>query len=157
MNFGQALEILKHGGKVERAGWNGKGMFAYYVPANAYPAQTGVAKAYFGDSTLVPYNAYIALKGVDGTVSTWAPSCSDALAEDWQAVGGNAIALPPHQQRVIDERADLVGRLDRLTIFFDTPTFASLDAAEQSRLQYQAVAMKEYAAALAERIVAFTE
>lgn len=86
MTFGLALEALKRGAKVSRAGWNGKDMFAYLVPASAYPAQTGVAKSYFGDGSMVPYNAYLALKGADNTVSTWAPSGSDALAEDWLIV-----------------------------------------------------------------------
>jgi hypothetical protein len=85
MNFGHALEMLHHGHSVCRAGWNGKGMFIYLVPAAAaYPAQTLVAKAVFGE--MVPYNAYLALKGVDGTVSTWVPSISDVLANDWSIV-----------------------------------------------------------------------
>lgn len=32
MNFGQALEELKKGGRVAREGWNGKGMFLFLVP-----------------------------------------------------------------------------------------------------------------------------
>lgn len=83
-SFCFALEWLKVGKPVTRAGWNGKGMFVYLVPANSYPAQTGVAKAFFGDGALVPYNAYLALKGVDGSVNTWVPSISDLLAHDWQ-------------------------------------------------------------------------
>lgn len=86
LDFGTALRALKDGKRVARAGWNGKGMFAYLVPANSYPAQTGAAKAHFGDGALVPYNAYLALKGADDAVSTWAPSGSDALAEDWLIV-----------------------------------------------------------------------
>lgn len=86
LSFGAALTALKTGQRVARAGWNGKGMFAYLVPANSYPAQTGAAKAFFGDGGMVPYNAYLALKGADDTVSTWAPSGSDALAEDWLIV-----------------------------------------------------------------------
>lgn len=84
MNFGHALEMLKANNRVARAGWNGKGMFIYLVPAAAYPAQTLVAKAVFGE--MVPYNAYLALKGVDGTVSTWVPSISDVLANDWSVI-----------------------------------------------------------------------
>lgn len=84
MNFGYALERLKLGGTARRRGWNGVGMFVYLVPANSYPAQTGAAIRHFGPGALVPYNAYFALKGADGTVSTWAPSGSDALAEDWE-------------------------------------------------------------------------
>lgn len=83
MPFGLAIEALRRGDRVARAGWNGKGMFVYLVPANSYPAQTGVAKAFFGEGAMVPYNAYLALKGVDGTVNTWVPSISDVLAEDW--------------------------------------------------------------------------
>lgn len=89
MNFGMALEALKRGERVARPGWNGKGMFVYYVPAAAYPVQTGAAKAYFGEGSLVPYNAYLAIKNVNDTVSTWVPSVNDVLAEDWELVGGN--------------------------------------------------------------------
>jgi len=83
MPFGAALEALKRGKCATREGWNGKGMFVYLVPANAYPAQTPVAKAFFGNDALVPYGAYLAIKGVDGIVNTWVPSISDVLAEDW--------------------------------------------------------------------------
>ena len=41
--FGLAVEAMKLGKKLARAGWNGKGMFVYYVPANAYPVQTRAA------------------------------------------------------------------------------------------------------------------
>lgn len=86
LTFGLAVEALKQGHRVARTGWNGKGMFVYLVPAASYPVQTGAAKAHFGAGSMVPYNAYLALKGVDDTVSTWAPSCNDALAEDWLIV-----------------------------------------------------------------------
>jgi len=82
LNFGQAIEAAKKGAKVSRKGWNGSGMFAYIVPANAYPAQTGAAKSYWGDK-LVPYREYWALKTAQEDVATWSPSGSDSLAEDW--------------------------------------------------------------------------
>ncbi|ENH6340918.1 DUF2829 domain-containing protein [Burkholderia vietnamiensis] len=85
-DFGAALASLKTGARVARAGWNGKGQFVYLVPAASYPVQTGAAKAHFGEGSLVPYNAYLALKGVDDTVSTWVPSVTDCLAEDWHVV-----------------------------------------------------------------------
>jgi hypothetical protein len=84
--FGLALELLKIGHKVARKGWNGKGMFIYYVPANSYPVQTGAAKSYFGENSMVPYNAYMAIKNVDNTVSTWVPSVNDCLSDDWEVV-----------------------------------------------------------------------
>ena len=83
LSFGHALVALEQGQRVARAGWNGKGMFVYMVPANAYPAQTGAAKAHYGATGLVPYAAYLALKGVNDVVSTWVPSINDCLAKDW--------------------------------------------------------------------------
>lgn len=85
MNFGQAIELLKAGKAVKRDGWNGKGMFVYFVPPGSYPARTGIAQSFFGDE-LVPYNAYFAIKNVDDTVSTWVPSVNDCLAEDWKVL-----------------------------------------------------------------------
>lgn len=84
MNFGQAIENLKAGKRVAREGWNGKGMYIYYVPANFYKALTDSAKKEFGD--MVPYNPYFAIKNVNNIVSTWVPSINDCLAEDWQIV-----------------------------------------------------------------------
>jgi hypothetical protein len=85
-SFAGALNSLKEGFAMQRAGWNGKGLFVYMVPANSYPAQTGVAKAHFGEGALVPYGAYLAIKGADETVNTWVPSISDIMATDWAPV-----------------------------------------------------------------------
>lgn len=86
LNFGGALTALKLGKKVARAGWNGKGMFVYLVPAGAYAPCTEVAKSLVNDEGLVEYNPYFAIKTVSGTVSTWVPSVNDCLAEDWHVV-----------------------------------------------------------------------
>lgn len=84
MNFGEAVQAAKNGKKVQRAGWNGQGMYAYVVPANSYPAATEISRKEFGD--MVPYRAYWALKTAQNDIATWAPSGSDSLAEDWQIV-----------------------------------------------------------------------
>ncbi|WP_077735852.1 DUF2829 domain-containing protein [Bacillus sonorensis] len=84
MEFGTALFLLKKGYKVARRGWNGKGMFLYYVPANSYPAQTEAAKEHFGD--MVDYGAYIAMKTAQGNVVPWLASQTDVLAEDWEII-----------------------------------------------------------------------
>jgi hypothetical protein len=84
MTFGHAIEAMKKGMKVARAGWNGKGMFIYYVPADEYPASTGVAMDYY--SGQVPYKAYIAMKTVDEDVVPWLASQTDMLADDWSVI-----------------------------------------------------------------------
>lgn len=96
LDFGAAIKNLKQGHKVARAGWNGKGMFLYLVPANAYPAQTEIAKKYWGDQEgvarndggvpLVPYGAYIAMKTAQENVVPWLASQTDVLADDWEIV-----------------------------------------------------------------------
>jgi hypothetical protein len=85
MNFGQAIEKARLGKKIARAGWNGSGMFAYIVPAGKYPAQTDMIRGTFEDD-MVPYREYWALKTAQNDVSTWAPSGSDSLAEDWETI-----------------------------------------------------------------------
>lgn len=88
LSFGAAIELLKQGAKIARTGWNGKGMFVYYVTANKYPASGNALKTMEGmyENDMVPYLAYMAIKTADGTVGTWAPSNSDTLAEDWLIV-----------------------------------------------------------------------
>ena len=86
LSFGDAVAALKEGLRVARAGWNGKGMFLYYVPENKYPASRNEHGTMIGvfEDDMVPYREYIALKTIDNQVVPWAPSISDALAEDWQ-------------------------------------------------------------------------
>ena len=63
--------------------------------------------------------------------------------------------LLPHEQRVVDEKAELDERRKKLTAFYSTPIFHSLSASEQSRLLAQGVAMRTYSEILGERIAAF--
>ena len=83
--FGWAIFQLKQGKKLARAGWNGKGMFLYYVPEAEYPAsgnKLGTMTGVF-DGDMVPYNAYIAMKTAQNTVVPWLASQTDMLADDW--------------------------------------------------------------------------
>ncbi|SHN03792.1 Protein of unknown function [Anaerosporobacter mobilis DSM 15930] len=86
MVFGIAVELLKNGFKVARAGWNGKGMFIYYVPGARYEACTDIGASIADEENKVAYEPYLAIKNVKGTVSTWVPSINDCLAEDWNIV-----------------------------------------------------------------------
>lgn len=86
MTFGYALEEAKQGKKIARKGWNGKGMFVYFVPGASYEAMTEIAKTIADEKNKVAYEPYLAIKNVKGTVSTWVPSINDCLAEDWEVV-----------------------------------------------------------------------
>ncbi|MFN3732340.1 DUF2829 domain-containing protein [Comamonas testosteroni] len=93
MNFGDAIKELTLGKRLQRAGWYGKGLFVYLVPAASYPVQTGAAKEHFGAGAMVPYNAYLAIKNVDETVSTRVPSVNACLAD--AGCGGLHGLAPP--------------------------------------------------------------
>lgn len=85
VDFGTALHLMELGERVQRAGWNGSGMFVYYVPAASYPVERNNLETMgcqFPDD-MVPYREYLALKTAQGDVATWAPSVSDVLATDW--------------------------------------------------------------------------
>lgn len=85
VDFGTAIHLMELGERVQREGWNGKGMFVYIVPAASYPAQRNTKGVLVGDypDDMVPYGAYIALKTASGEVVPWTISQSDALANDW--------------------------------------------------------------------------
>jgi len=65
--------------------------------------------------------------------------------------------LQPHQQRVVEERADLSTRLDRLRTFLRSSLFEAVPQAERARLQRQSVYMSAYLEVLDERIAAFPQ
>jgi hypothetical protein len=66
-----------------------------------------------------------------------------------------ASTLQPHQQRVVDEKAELDTKMLALLKFVDTPIFTGLATDEQRRLRSQYSAMHMYSSVLAERIKAF--
>lgn len=71
-----------------------------------------------------------------------------------------ASGLAPHQQRVVDEKAELDDRIQKLAAFIDTSTegfsvFASLSEPERMRLYEQHRAMTAYSTIHGERIAAF--
>lgn len=154
LDVGLAMLAARAGRRVARAGWNGRDMFVYFVPAAAYPANRGAMARFFGEGAMVPYNDYLALKGADGKVSTWAPSGSDALASDWFILDDDVERYPPHVERMVDEYLELTERVCNLRKFVAGGPFEKLPAEEQERMAAQLEAMDRYHAALAARLMA---
>ena len=64
--------------------------------------------------------------------------------------------MKPHEQRVVDEKAELSERLEKLNDFISSsPIFEGLPEKDQSLLVSQKFAMSEYEAILTERISRF--
>lgn len=64
-------------------------------------------------------------------------------------------ALPPHQQRVLDEKAELDIKLSNLLAFFGSEIYKSIPGQDQHLLQQQAVSMEHYSEILGMRIEGF--
>lgn len=113
------------------------------TPAGENPADPGYLVEYQdGGKPNCPRHA--------GYIS-WSPA--DVFERSYKEVPG--ADLPPHQQRVLDEKTELDDRSTKLQAFFSNPIFSGLPADERGRMQKQAAAMQAYSQVLGERIAAF--
>ena len=88
LTFGLAIAALKDGRRVCRAGWNGKGMWLFLLPAGRIklsmihdPALKQVVIENGGEIEAL---ASIRMKTADNKILTgWLASQSDILADDW--------------------------------------------------------------------------
>ena len=86
MDFGEALAALRSGQKLQRSGWNGKGMFIVLqkgypdgIPINKNTSEaTGIP-----EGTVCKFLPYIMMKTADGSFVPWLASQTDVLASDW--------------------------------------------------------------------------
>jgi len=79
------------------------------------------------------------------------------IPHDFQQPTLEVSPLPPHQQRVIEEKNELDERIAKLAAFVQ-PTnivFNGLPVAEAGRLIHQLAVMNEYSDVLGKRIEAF--
>lgn len=89
MTFGLAVEALKAGKRVARAGWNGKGMFLFLVPGSTFQVNRPPLLGIYPEGTTINYCPHIDMKTADEKVVPWLASQTDVLAEDWVIVEGN--------------------------------------------------------------------
>ena len=79
MNFGKAIEGMKQGDKVSRAGWNGKGMWLMLcLPDGGYMLEPGGGT--YGR------RPYIYMKTANDKLVPWTASQTDVLADDWEVI-----------------------------------------------------------------------
>ena len=86
MPFGLAIEAIKKGLKVARAGWNGKDMFVFLVPGSTFTVNRAPLLGIYPEGTVINYGEHMDIRKADGGIGTWSPSNSDALADDWEIV-----------------------------------------------------------------------
>ena len=71
MDFGDAIRCLKRGQRVQRHGWNGKGMWLELQTPDAHSKMS------------LPY---IFMKTADNKFVPWLASQTDVLGDDWRVV-----------------------------------------------------------------------
>ena len=82
MNIGEAVETMRRGGRVARAGWNGKGMYVYMVPWAYKAVGPNVAP-------------FVMMHPAAGDDVPWLCSQTDLLAQDWSEVSQQEAATSP--------------------------------------------------------------
>ncbi|WP_199153557.1 DUF2829 domain-containing protein [Chromobacterium sp. ASV23] len=82
-NFGKALDLLKSGLRVTRAGWNGKGLS---VALQAPDAHSKMTRPYFYLITPAASTRQFGVAGETQQCVPWLPSQTDLLADDWELV-----------------------------------------------------------------------
>ena len=95
LTFGEAIDALKNGERVARAGWNDKGMFIY-LNLGSLPSDVDYAGDFegimfdlfqTGDAGTVPRLPNINMKTATGsTLTGWLASQTDILSEDWMVL-----------------------------------------------------------------------
>lgn len=92
MTFGAAIEALKNGNRVARAGWNGRGMWLVLVPGTPM-AQLGDGTPYAkalgtGSCEILPHIDMwtVNANGRRAMLPGWVASQTDMLSEDWMAL-----------------------------------------------------------------------
>ena len=80
MNFGAAIEAMKHGQRVSRKGWNGKQQYIELADCVSYKNPQGEVVNVNHDAI---GNKAVAFVGTSGVQLGWLASQADMLAEDW--------------------------------------------------------------------------
>ncbi len=87
MDFGLALQALRVGRRVARAGWNGKGMFLVLVPGTPqvkFSEGTPYRNSGLVQADIAPHIDMFTAQG--NFQPGWLASQADMLADDWQIV-----------------------------------------------------------------------
>lgn len=79
-------QILNHGARAARIGWNGKKMFIFLVPGSEFEVSRDPLLTILGAGTKVKYHGRIDMKTATGEIVPWLDSQTDLQANDWTFV-----------------------------------------------------------------------
>lgn len=116
ISFSKAIDLLKQGFFVARAGWNGKGMYLFLIGTDS--TQQGIGGWTFtngknDNKELLPF---IAMKTADDKVVPWLASQTDLLADDWMIIDDCGVIDPKCNSLLNDQTpplADFINMCER--------------------------------------------
>lgn len=85
-NFSAALQLCKVGRRIQREGWNGKGMYVVYQKGypEGIPINSNTAEAIGQpEGTVHRFLPYLMMFTAQGAFVPWLASQTDILADDW--------------------------------------------------------------------------
>lgn len=95
-DYGQAVEALKQGKRVQRAGWNGSDQFVFMqipsvIPGNVVLGMQSLpqlvkdefARRFGKQIPEIYYTDQLAIVNTENVISGWTPTAADSLATDW--------------------------------------------------------------------------
>lgn len=85
-SFSIALERIKDGFRVRRAGWNGKGMFVFLVAGSRFSVSRPPLLGIYPEGTVIDYCPHVDMRTADGKIVPWVCSQTDLMADDWEQV-----------------------------------------------------------------------
>jgi hypothetical protein len=94
MTFSDALTCIKAGHKVQREGWNGKGMFVFLVRGSTFTVNRPPLLGIYPEGTQVKYHAHVDMRTAHGDIVPWLCSQTDLLADDWQVISSKEELCP---------------------------------------------------------------
>lgn len=96
MSFGMAIEALKFGLAIRRAGWNGKGLMVFkqvpaHIESDIIPKMQSLPQSakdlILKGKGFIDYTSQCLIYNENtGRADSWVPSISDVFAEDWEIV-----------------------------------------------------------------------
>lgn len=84
MSFGLALEAVKKGLRVARAGWNGKGMYVFLANGVEFFTEADISE--FDDQDVEVSDLLVLRTAQETFQPGWLATQSDMLADDWYIV-----------------------------------------------------------------------
>ena len=95
-SFGEAIELLKAGFAVRRAGWNGKGLSVFkqvpaHIESDIIPKMQSLPQSakdiILKGKGFIDYTSQCLIYNENtGRADSWVPSISDVFAEDWEVI-----------------------------------------------------------------------